>query len=124
MTKQLKIVYRDYGIADKFSDGTIEMNKNLNKYPQLKKSILKHELEHSDDEGFTKYDFYHDLSATKDIDKLALLHFITRHPKSLVQFLPLYYSKRRGWIFDMNMTLIYLVMFVLMGGAALLAFKL
>ncbi len=29
MDEQLKIVYRNYGVADRFPDGVIELNKQL-----------------------------------------------------------------------------------------------
>lgn len=109
MNNQIKIVKRDYGIADRFSDGTIEINKNLDDYPKLKKAILDHELGHTTNKEFNKSDFVHDLNSTKDIDKKELLRFMIKHPKSLTQFLPINYSKKRGLIIDVNMSIAYII---------------
>lgn len=109
MTNQITIIKRNYGIADRFNDGTIEINKNLDDYPKLKKAILDHELGHTSKKEFNKSDFIHDLNATKDIDKKELLRFMIKHPKSLTQFLPINYSKKRGLIIDVNMAIAYIV---------------
>ena len=110
MKQQLNIVYRNWGISDRFNDGTIELNKNLNKYPKLKKAILAHEIGHTDQPGFTRKDFLHDISSPDKIDNFAMMTFIIKHPSSLVQFLPFYYHKQRGMVFDANMIIVYSVM--------------
>jgi len=47
--KKPKIRYVSWGIANTFNNNKerwIELNKNLKRYPRLKKEILKHELKH------------------------------------------------------------------------------
>jgi hypothetical protein len=104
---QLNIVYRNWGISDKFNDGTIELNKHLDKYPKLKRSILAHELNHTNRPGFTRKDFIHDISSPDKIDMFALMTFVIKHPRSWIQFLPFYYHKQRGMVFDANMIIVY-----------------
>ena len=61
MGSKLKIIYRNYGIADRFQDGTIELNENLDKYPRLKRAIIQHEIKHTINTRLNKKDFLHDL---------------------------------------------------------------
>ena len=61
MNQELKIVYRDYGIADRFPDGTIELNRNLDKYPELKRAIIQHEVKHTNNPRVNKKDLLHHL---------------------------------------------------------------
>ncbi len=102
MDEQLKIIYRNYGIADRFPDGTIELNKHLKKYPSLHKSLIEHEARHTNDVSFNRKDLLHDLSTPNQIKTMKMMKFIFRHPFSLVQFAPVYYTKKRGWIVDYN----------------------
>ncbi len=99
---EVKIVYVDTGIANRFSDGTIEINKNLKNFPELKAQIIRHELKHTKKDRLNKEDFDHDLTITDQIDNKQLLKFMIKHPASLSQFLPLYYSTKRGWVMDIN----------------------
>ncbi len=109
MKQQLNIVYRNWGISDRFNDGTIELNKNLNKYPSLKRSILAHEIDHTNQPGFTRKDFLHDISSPDKIDMFEMMKFVIKHPRSWVQFLPFYYHKQRGLVFDANLIIAYSV---------------
>ncbi len=105
--QKLNIIYRDYGIADKFDDGTIELNRHLNNYPKLKRALILHEIKHTTNSNLNKKDFLHDLSSQEKINTLDLMKFMIRHPLSLVQFLPIYYTKKRGLIKDKNLIIIY-----------------
>ncbi len=105
--QKLKVIYRNYGIADRFEDGTIELNRNLNDYPELKSALLKHEIKHTSNPNLNKHDFIHDLSSQERIRTWDLMRFMFRHPKSLIQFLPVYYTKERGIIKDKNLIVIY-----------------
>ena len=100
MVEQFKIIYRNYGIADRFPDGTIELNKHLDEYPKLKASILQHESKHTSNQKFNRKDLLHDMTVIDQYNQWMLIKFMARHPLSLIQLLPLYYTKRRGWIFD------------------------
>lgn len=122
--QKFNIVYRNYGIADRFQDGTIELNRALDKYPQLKKSIIKHELRHTDNPNFNKKDFIHDLSTPDQIKTWDMLKFMAHNPSSLIQFLPLYWTKKRGWIMDINLVVIYSILLAIVIPISIWAFLL
>ncbi len=109
MGEQLKIVYRDYGIADRFPDNVIELNKHLKKWPSLHKALIEHEARHTNRKGFTKEDLLHDLSTPNQLSTWKMMKFIVRHPFSLVQFVPIYWTKKRGLIIDYNLIIIWCV---------------
>lgn len=87
--------------------GTIYLNPDLKKYPDLRRAIIKHELEHSN--GYTTKDFFIDLKNThlKGLKK-DYYSFIIKHPKSLVGLLPIMRLEKK-WVFDVNLTIIYLL---------------
>ncbi len=107
----------EWGVANHFGD-FIEIHKDLKKYPKLRIQILRHELQHTD-KIFSLYDLKHDLKAK--VDKKALYHFMIRRPKTWIQFLPLYYQKNKGWVWDLNLILGYvLFIIIVVGGLGLL----
>lgn len=97
---ETKIIYRSYGIADRFPDGTIELNKHLNDYPSLKKSLLMHESKHTDNQKMNRTDFMNDLTSLNQLNMTELIKFMVRHPFSIVQILPIYWTKTGGWSYD------------------------
>lgn len=107
---QLKIVYRGYGIADRFPNGIIELNKHLDNYPGLKRALIQHEVKHTNRQNLNKKDFLHDLTTQDQISQWQMMKFIVRHPLSLVQFMPLYYTRSKGWIMDKNLVIIYSIL--------------
>lgn len=109
MDGQLKIVYRDYGIADRFPDNVIELNKHLKNWPSLHKALIDHEARHTNRKGFNKKDLVHDLSTPNQLSTWEMMKFIIRHPFSLVQFVPIYWTKKRGLIIDYNLIIIWSV---------------
>ena len=111
MDGQLKIIYRNYGIADRFPDNVIELNKHLKKWPTLHKALIQHEAKHTNRKGFTKKDLVHDLSTPNQISTWKMMKFIIAHPFSLVQFVPIYWTKKRGIIIDYNLIIIWGVVF-------------
>ena len=119
MTKFTKI-YVDYGIANRFGD-EIDINKHLLEYPNLYKAILDHEMEH-DSEGYTFKDFRIDFGGSK-VNTLELIGFMFRHPKSLVQFLPLYRTKSRGWFFDQSLIYLYGITIFLISAVFFIAWR-
>ncbi len=108
MDEQLKIVYRNYGIADRFPDGIIELNKHLKKYPNLHKSLIQHEARHTNNHKINKKDFLHDLNTPNQINTWEMMKFMVRHPLSLIQFVPFYWTKKRGYIVDYNLVIIWI----------------
>ncbi len=122
--EQLKIIKRGWGIADRFPDGTIEINKHLDDYPDIKKSIIQHEARHSNEEGFTKKDLMHDLSTIDQFSQWSMAKFIVRHPLSMIQFLPIYYHfRRKEWVMDINLIIIYSIVFPLLALAIFIGVK-
>lgn len=110
--EKLRIIDTEWGIANRFLDGTIEINKNLRKYPRLFRPILQHELSHTD-KSFSTKDFWHDINSEHKVDQIQLLKFMFRHPKSFTQLLPFYYTKRRKFVIDINLSIIYSIMFLI-----------
>jgi hypothetical protein len=108
----LKIEYVKTGIGNNFGE-VIELNENLKKYPDLHDSILKHELKHTD-KGFTWYDLKHDITES-NVDSLDLLKFMIKHPRSFSQLLPIYFSKKHGFVYDINLIIIYVSLFIIYG---------
>jgi len=113
-----KIIYTDRAIANHFSDGTIEMHKDL-KLPEWKNlhdKILNHEKDHDFSKGWwhnVKVDFFGFVGAG------GLLQFMLPRPKTWIQLLPFYYTKKRGIIFDKNLLLFYSII----ASAVILAIK-
>lgn len=109
MSKQeLYILKVNHGVANRFSD-CIEVNKHLIDYPDLYRPIIKHELEHTDN-FWTFKDFFHDINAESKINRIQLLKFMFKHPKSFTQIMPIYYCKRRKFVVDLNLSIVYLIL--------------
>ena len=103
----MEVKYVDHGIGNNFGD-VIELNEKLKDYPKLHKAILAHELEHTK-KPFSKDDLLLDLNENR-IDKLELLYFILKNPRALSQLLPVYYTKNRGIVYDLNLILFYSIL--------------
>ncbi len=112
---KIPIIHVNHGIANRFAD-CIEVNKHLEKYPKLYHPIIRHELEHSDNPGFSMKDFKHDVNAEHKVDRVQLLKFMFKHPKSLTQVLPIYYTKKRRFVVDINLGIMYGIMFLIAFG--------
>lgn len=102
----MKISYIDSGLGNNFGD-EIELNKNLLKpeYKQIHDAVLKHELEHTNN-LFTLHDLKLDLSSSK-INSFDVIKFMWKHPRSFSQLLPIYYTKKHGFVYDINLIIIY-----------------
>lgn len=114
----MNIEYVSHSLGNRFKD-TIELNENLIKYPKLHRAILDHELKHTD-KLFSKNDFSLDFSESK-VNQLELMKFMLRHPKSFYQFIPFYWTKKHGFVFDINQTLLYLGLLACIGVGVYLA---
>lgn len=113
MKDERKIVYKDYGIADVLPDGTIELNKNLKNYPQLERSLIQHELKHSNTPGFTKQDFIHDLTTIDQFSLWQMFKFMCKNPSSWIVFFPIHYSfKQNRLSYDINALIIWACLIV------------
>ena len=106
----MKIEYVSTGLANNFGD-TIELNENLLKYPELHYDILSHEYRHTD-KLFTLHDLQVDLTE-HSVNPIEVLKFMFRYPKSFTQLLPFYFSKKHGFVYDINLTLIYVICLII-----------
>ena len=89
--KPLYLKFVKNGIANRFDNGDhdlIEMNENLKMYPKMFYSVLMHEIGH-DEKKNTLTDLWHDMTAKSP----GLFSFMRRHPSSLTQLLPIYWSR-------------------------------
>lgn len=102
----MEIRYVPWGIANNFGD-YIEINENLKLYPKLHDSILAHELQHTKAQGFSKEDFILDISPTS-VSYWSLFKFMCLHPKSFLQFAPIY-KQGKILFYDVNMCISWAV---------------
>lgn len=103
----MKIEYVDHSLGNNYGD-LIELNENLKQYPKLHHQILSHELKHTK-KTFTKKDLILDLTDSP-VDKKELLIFMIKNPKSFYQFLPFYWTRKHGFVMDINLIIIYSVL--------------
>lgn len=101
----MKIIEVNHSIANRF-DGYIEINKNLRKYPKLLSPIMQHELSHTD-ESWSIKDFKLDFFSNSKVNQWDLIKFMFKYPASFVQLSPILYSKKKGFIVDINLLIMY-----------------
>jgi hypothetical protein len=103
-----KIQKTEWGIANRFNNNYIEINKKLflKKYKPLLNEIIKHEKQHTD-EGFSLRDLLLDLQGFEN--KKLYWSFIFTTPKSWVQFSPIYKSMKGGWYFDISVFILWII---------------
>lgn len=109
---KIEIIRVKHGVANRFQD-CIEVHEDLHKYPRLYYPIMRHELGHSESAGFTLADLKHDLNSESKVNKIQLLKFMCKHPKTFTQVLPFYYTPRRKFVIDINLTLVYSVLLLI-----------
>ena len=92
------IRYIDYGIGFTVNDNNkrwIELNRNLNKFPSLKKEVLAHEMLHFNSKN-KHVDF---VTEFKDLTNFKhewnLLKFSFKYPRAFLSASPFYYENRR-----------------------------
>lgn len=112
-----RIVWVDYGVANTFTYSykdkaykIIEINRALIDEPKLFYPILFHELRHSK-KLFSTDDVINDFSFAnlKSLPNFRILWFMLKNPKALLQLLPVYKTKKRGLVFDINLSIIYVL---------------
>lgn len=108
--KMVEIQYVRWGLANRFSNpDCIELNEALRTNIKLHDAILKHELGHKIDNTFKK-DLFHDLTPIGSLSQKDLIIFMIKHPRTITQLLPFYWSPRRKeLVYDINMLIIYAV---------------
>lgn len=117
----VKVVETNWGIANRFSD-CIEINKHLKDYPKLYKPILAHELGHETTD-FTLDDLKYDLVSSNKVSQWGVLKFMFHHPKAILQFFPIYWTKKRGFVYDINLSIFYLFVLSILGITIFLGVK-
>ncbi len=106
----MEIIEVSHSVANRYP-GYIEMNKNLKKYPKLYKAILEHELSHTN-KSWSLKDFKLDFVSKTKVNFFTLMKFMLSHPASFLQLSPILYSKKKGLIIDINLLIMYLIMFL------------
>ncbi len=108
--KMVEIQYVRWGLANRFSNpDRVELNEALKTNMKLHDAILKHEFGHKKDNTF-KQDFFHDLTPINKLSQKDLIIFMIKHPKTITQLLPFYWSPRRKeLVYDINMIIIYAI---------------
>lgn len=122
--KQPTIIFTGSGIGNRFDiDGEVilELNENLKKYPKLYHAVLSHEMGHTS-KAFSGNDLVHDLGESK-ANSFDILKFMVRHPKSFSQLLPFYKSKRFGFVYDINLIILYSFLIIVSGAVFLLIYS-
>lgn len=113
------IKYTNYGIGYYCSDGTIELNQNLKKYPEVHQMVLEHELGHARINN-KHIDFMHDLKDSVNFKKnWMLLKFTLKHPSALLSFTPVFFEKG-GVSFNWFMCLFWGFIILIAGGSFLI----
>jgi hypothetical protein len=120
---ELQIKEVNYGVSNYY--GTyIEINKDLKNYPRLYEYVLSHEKGHKDSE-----DLLHEFNFIKPLKKidtnkspnnplynlwmlLGLLWFCIIHPSTWIDLSPIQY-RNKEFIFDNNLAILYVIIFVL-----------
>lgn len=108
------VVLVDYGVANRYSypdHDEIEINKELLKYPELLKGIMKHEIGHTS--GRYKMEDLR-LDFHDGIKKPGYWKFIRKTKSSWYQFLPVWWTKSKGLIFDFGSLMNWLILFLLL----------
>ena len=83
----------------------IEINKDLLDDTYLFNYVLNHELKHSK-ELYSKEDASADIP-TSPKGVYHLFTFFLQHPTSWHEALPIYKTKKQGWVFDINLIGLY-----------------
>ena len=101
----MNLKFVDWGIANNFGE-YIEIHKDLPKHPELYRPILNHELSHTDDKGFSWEDLKLDVKRIPNLNYWNLIKFMISRPKTWIQFLPVYYQRGKGIVYDLNQMII------------------
>ena len=117
MQKKIKIIYNNKGLANYYGD-YIEINKNLKYNKPLRDYIIIHELEHS-----KKFDLSHDFNDGIGLIFnpkmfLKILLFYIRNPSTWIDLSPVQ-IKNRKIVYDLNLSILYLII----AGLMIFAFK-
>lgn len=102
----IPVIDVSHGIANNFGN-RIEINKHLRDYPHLLKPILEHEFAHTN-KPVSWEDFRLDFLTTNAVHYRDLFFFMVKHPRSFTQFLPFYWTPKKGFVYDFNLMVMYI----------------
>ena len=96
--ENIKISEINYGIGFYVKEGDkkwIELNKNLEKYPKLRRQVLAHEMLHYKSKN-KHIDFMIDFSDIFNFKRnWGLFKFSLKHPRAFLANSPLFYENRK-----------------------------
>jgi hypothetical protein len=99
---EIDVEFVKWGFADRYpgkNKDIVCVNRNMKDYPELLRSVLKHETSH-DHGKTTKKDFMLDITIGNQISFKNQLFFMIKNPTAFAAILPIRYSKRWGIIID------------------------
>jgi len=107
--KQIKVIYKKYGLANCFpEDNIIEINEKLKYNKPLRDYIVKHELGHKLEFDLI-YEFSDGISLLrKPSIALSLIGLCFTTPEIWIDFLPIQIRDRKI-IYDLNLSILYLI---------------
>ncbi len=88
----VKIIKTNYGIASRCGD-VIRFNRRLDKYPELKKAIISHEMDHSPDFNFDDLTIEFSISQLKGL-KWKYYKFILTNPSCWTEYSPVSFEDK------------------------------
>lgn len=119
----MKIEYSKWNLANVFQEEqVIEVHEKLPKFPKLYYPILKHELQHTNS-TFDWKDLKQDLISDSKLKQWDLFLFMFHHPKTFTQLLPFYYSRKRGFHLDINMSITWAFLIMVFGSVIFFGLK-
>ena len=111
--KQIKVIYKKFGLANYFpKENVIEINEKLKYNKPLRDYIIKHELGHKP-EFDLNYEFIDGISLLRKPHlALSLLGLCFTTPRIFIDFLPIQIRDRKI-VYDLNLTILYLMILAL-----------
>ena len=104
--KQIKVIYKNTGLANFFSDH-IELNNKLKYNKRLRDYIIKHELGHKEE-----FDLLHEFKIDWKVMPYVLW-FVLTTPSTWIDFSPVQYRDKQI-IYDLNLSILYCLIIILL----------
>lgn len=101
----MKVKYSKKGLANFYGD-YILINEKLKEDKTLRDYIVKHELGHS-----KKFDLMHEFKSIKLSIMPRLIWFFIKTPSCWVDIFPIQ-KNENGWVYDINLLILYSLEFV------------
>lgn len=104
--KQIKILYKRYGLANFFGN-YIEINEKLKDKKKIRDYIIHHELGHK-----KEFDLLHEFKIDWKVLP-SILWFVLTTPSSWIDFSPIQYRDKKI-IYDVNLSILYALVIILL----------